>query len=87
MEPKPLLLTPQIAADWLNNQTIGTATDPARVNEYATLMSNRQWRPNTLISRFSCGQLIDGAHRLHAVVKSGVAITILLFTSGQPYTE
>jgi len=53
----------------------------SRVTELANAMTNGEWRLNGEAIKLSeDGTLLDGQHRLSAVVKSGVTIEILLIT-------
>lgn len=70
-------ITPEIAAEMLrknvaNNRSLMATT----VAKYANLMSKGQWDTQTgdTIKISKDGFVIDGQHRLHAVVKSGITI-------------
>jgi len=70
-------ITPEIAAQLLrknikHNRNIMNVT----VNKYANLMSRGQWDFHTgdTIKISKDGYVVDGQHRLHAVVKSGITI-------------
>jgi hypothetical protein len=84
-EPKPIearieLITPEVAAEYLklnidNNRTLY----PKRVDRYAREMREGRWEPTNQGLAFNVnGQLIDGQHRLHAVIQSGVSVSMLV---------
>ena len=68
-------VTPAMAADYLKRNTHNRPLNKKRVDEYAEAMSNDQWHLSHQGIGFSAaGDLIDGQHRLHAVVKSGKTV-------------
>jgi hypothetical protein len=73
------LVTPRLAAKWLANNTKNRNLRPAQVNRYAHDMANGNW---TFDSSAICfdedGVLLNGQHRLSAVVKSGVPISFTI---------
>jgi len=69
-------ITPELAEQWLALNTNNfRAIDIRRVSFYAETMKRGQWQLNgeTIIFRGD-GTLVNGQHRLDAVVKSGTAI-------------
>ena len=70
-----VLITPEMAEEWLthnhaDNRTLRKST----VNKYVNDMKNGNWTLNTDCVAFDTeGRLIQGQHRLHAVVKSGLS--------------
>lgn len=70
------LVTPVIAKEWLQLNTNNYRTAiPRTLKKYSTEMSQGLWTVNTgTISFSSDDTLIDGQHRLLAIVDSGVAI-------------
>lgn len=72
-----LLVTPAIAAELLKNNNCNRILRPAVIADYAGQMARGEWRENTperlLIS--PSGRLLNGQHRLHAVVESGITFT------------
>lgn len=73
-------VTPAQAAAWL--EKCNHLNRPIRwykVEEYAQMMRDNQWRLNGQGWSFDTdGILVDGQHRAHAVVKSGVTIETLI---------
>lgn len=75
-------ITPQVAERWLKLNYGGNrplAND--RVIEFATSMATGKW---TLTHQGICfsdtGKLLDGQHRLSAIIKSGVSVQMLVVT-------
>lgn len=72
-------LTPEAAAVFLTKNPVNRKIKPAKVAQYAADMLTGNWRlthQGLLIGKD--GALVDGQHRCHAVVKTGIAIDILL---------
>jgi len=72
-------ITPDIAAAFLKVNKINRVPSQAHIGSLAKRMANGEWELNGDAIRFDCdGGLIDGQHRLHAVIKSGVSIETLI---------
>lgn len=68
-------VTPRKAAEWLKRNINNRPLSEAFVNRLAGAMTAGQWQVNGDPIRFDeGGSLIDGQHRLTAVIKSGVTI-------------
>jgi hypothetical protein len=68
-------ITPRKAADWLKRNINNRPMSEKFVQRLADAMTASQWQVNGDPIRFdSSGDLIDGQHRLTAVIKSGVSI-------------
>lgn len=68
-------ITPRKAADWLKRNINNRPLSETFVAKLATAISAGQWQVNGDPVRFDAsGDLIDGQHRLTAVIKSGVPI-------------
>jgi hypothetical protein len=66
------LITPEVAADMLSRNIGNRLLRPRVVKAYATDMTAGQWRlTHEAIAVTAAGQLLNGQHRLHAVVQSG----------------
>lgn len=64
-----VLVTPEIAAAWLDRNTLNRRKSRDHVEELARDMKSGRWEYNGDPIRFdSTGRLIDGQHRLHACV-------------------
>jgi len=66
-------VTPAKASQWLENQIPNRNIGMGRVNSYAADMSTKDWQADTgeTIKFTSDGRLLDGQHRLKAVVVVG----------------
>jgi hypothetical protein len=65
------IITPEMAAHWLRNNTANRAVSRMLVKEYARAMLERRWRTNgETIKISSHGRLIDGQHRLMACIEA-----------------
>jgi hypothetical protein len=67
-------ITPSVAKLMLSKNTSNRHVNKRRVDQYADLMSKGEWKQNgDTICIDGAGELLDGQHRLAAIVKSGVA--------------
>jgi hypothetical protein len=83
MYPEPVVtieeITPARAAAWLLENSHNRRLNPGRVSRLAATMSRGEWLLNGEAIKFNgAGLLIDGQHRLAAVVESGVTIKSLV---------
>ena len=70
---------PQKAADFLLKNISNRRIDKTRVAKYVYEMTNGQWRFNGDAIRFDVnGNLIDGQHRLTAIIKTGRSFCFLV---------
>lgn len=77
MEVKSSLevVTPQVAAEWLLHNNSNRRLDERRVKVYEKVIREGLWKVNGDAIRFdSEGNLVDGQHRLQAIVKSGCPV-------------
>jgi hypothetical protein len=81
-------ITPEIAADWLENRNLGKNRKLSlrTAGRYAKAMSDGRWMvTHQGIAFDSDGFLIDGQHRLRAVVLAGMSVEMFVavgFDSG-----
>lgn len=72
--PVRMVVTPELATVMLgynpNNRPVSTAT----ASHYARQMAAGEWRETFTPVQFSGDRLVDGQHRLLAIIESGVAI-------------
>lgn len=87
MKLENIKITPDLAAEWLgknieNNRAISMAT----VNQYAIDIIRGKWRSETgeTIKFDRDGRLIDGQHRLKAIVTAQEAVTMQVVTGLEP---
>lgn len=72
-------VTPQLAAGYLERNKDNRAPSAARVRQYAASMKRGEWMFNGDPIRFDqSNNLIDGQHRLMAVLASGVSADFLV---------
>lgn len=77
MEPYPTLVTPALAAEWLGLNVNNVPLRAYVWERYARDMAAGRWRKNgDTVSFDEDGNLLDGQHRLKAVIESGVAIWV-----------
>lgn len=75
-----VLVTPDMAAEWLDRNPKNRRVVPARVSFYASQMLSGSWKlTHQGIAFDEDGNLVDGQHRLHAVVASGVSTKFWVF--------
>ncbi len=71
MNLREVLVTPEMAAGWLETIDSNRRISRKIVSDYATCMSDGRWMQTAETIKFNGdGTLIDGQHRLRAVVKS-----------------
>lgn len=78
---KAVLVTPELAAEWLKKNTINQRDYKSRIaNSYANLMIRGEFSQSSPIpiSFDENGNLFDGQHRLNAVIISGKSIWMMI---------
>lgn len=79
------LVTPEIASELLAlNFDRNRNITPTAVKRYARLQSEKKWLFSEPVKFATDGQLIDGQHRLNAVIQSGMEAPFLIVT-GYPF--
>lgn len=72
-------ITPEIAKEYLEKNINNRKPSTSRIKMYADDMASGKWQANGDAIRFNVsGALIDGQHRLMAVVKSGVTVDMIV---------
>jgi hypothetical protein len=83
-----VLVTPQIAEHWLESNVLNRQVRKSRVRTYARDMAAGKWQFNTQGITFATdGTLIDGQHRLKAVVESGASVLMVVWFNVPPTTR
>lgn len=79
-------VTPEMARSWLSNQHEHQRPVRAtKVEDYAIVMRNGQWKCTSQGITFDTrGKLMDGGHRLHAVIESGCTIQMRVTNGEDP---
>jgi hypothetical protein len=67
-------ITPQLAAEWLKGNSTNRRLVYNHLDRMCTEMKEGQWKVTGDTIKFNGDRLLDGQHRLEAVVKSGVTI-------------
>lgn len=73
-------VTPALAREWLSRMDSNRNVSTPRVEMYARDMKAGKWQLSPEGIQFDTqGQLTNGQHRLHAVVKAGVSVQMVVF--------
>ena len=84
VKTKVVSVTPQKAKEWLEGNTNNRAINKRRVALYASDMQRGAWIvTHQGIAIDEDGNLIDGQHRLHAVLEANIAVPMMV-TTGIP---
>jgi hypothetical protein len=79
MQSRVIEITPEQALSWLQANTFNRTISPSVVKKYASDMASGNWTLNHQGIAFDDdGVLVDGQHRLMAMVESGQAIKTLV---------
>ena len=79
MRSEVIVVTPEMAKVWLENNHVNRSISQYRVDGYARDMLNGNWVLNgEAIKIGKLGDLKDGQHRLSAIVKAGVPVATLV---------
>lgn len=80
-----IAVTPETAERWLSGNTVNRKIRERRVQQYARDMAAGRWWPSNDAVAFSPdGELLNGQHRLNAVVRSGKTIVFLVVRNMPP---
>lgn len=83
-----ITVTPEMADAWLAKNTHNRMVKPRTVAAYAADMAAGRWEWNGDTITFSGdGRLLDGQHRLLAVVESGETVTMAVVRGLRPDTQ
>lgn len=81
-------VTPEIAERWLGKNKVNRNVRNAKVAQYARDMSNGNWQITGEAIKFSQeGRLLDGQHRLLAIVESGATVAMFVVRGLDPDTQ
>lgn len=88
LSAKIVTITPKLALQLLGRNTHNRSVVQARVDQYATDMRKGDWQVNgEAIKISSDGQILDGQHRLMAVLEADTSIESLLITGLPPAAQ
>ena len=72
MQYKKTIVTPQKAQEWLKHNDANRPLNQERINEYLKMMKDGDWKESHQgIAIGKGGKVIDGQHRLHALIRYG----------------
>lgn len=78
VQVEKVVVTPEVASQMLRSNTGNRPVNRRHVQRLSREMSAGRWRFNGDTICFNGSRLIDGQHRLHAVVQSGVSVPMLV---------
>lgn len=79
------MVDPHTAAEWLQRNDINRGVRPRKVTQYARDMLNDEWRMTGEPVKFTAdGRLLDGQHRMHAVIRARVTVPMLVVRGIEP---
>jgi hypothetical protein len=87
-----VMIDPQMAARWLARDDPNRALRTSQVAKYASDMIAGRWQLTGAAIQFAAdGRLLDGQHRLAAIVKSGITVAMFVVrglpTGAQAYMD
>lgn len=83
-----ILVTPEIAAEMLQHNEHNRNLRPGVVKTYARDMTAGNWRATGEAIKFDWhGRMVDGQHRLHAIIESGASVSITVIRGLDPETQ
>lgn len=86
--PQFVLITPRIAAEWLKLNTSNRNLRDSTVTKYARDIREGRWSKNGDSIRFSkTSKLLDGQHRLNAIIEAGIAVEMLVIAGLDDETQ
>lgn len=81
--PRLVLVTPQLAEDLLTRAAVNRRLDWGQVDCLAEAICRGEWKLThqgiALDGPLESGALLDGQHRLYAIIKAGTAVRIFVF--------
>lgn len=81
-------VTPELAEEWLGKNTRNRPLRHAKIDQYARDMAAGRWQVTGEAIKFGTdGRLLDGQNRLHAVIKSGATVQLLVVYGVNPSAQ
>ena len=72
-------VTPELAKSWLDEHPTNRSVSESHVQKLATYMGSGLWQPShNGIAFTENGTILDRMHRLHAVIRSGKTVAMLV---------
>lgn len=79
METRVEFITPEIAIRYLAGNENNRKVSPGVVKQYCESVKRGEWRLNGESIKFDTdGNLLDGQHRLYAIIKAGIGVRTLV---------
>ena len=76
---KETIISPSVAASWLEKKAPNRKVSPRAVERYAADMRAGRWASNgSSIVMGRSGKILDGQHRLEAIVQAGIPVTMMV---------
>ena len=73
------MITPEVARDWMGKNIGNRPMYPSNVKKLVTAIKNNKWKMTGDPIRFSdSGKLIDGQHRLQAIIDTGMTVSCIV---------
>lgn len=83
-----ILVTPEIAAEWIETQEVNRKVSQNVIERYTKAMKEKRWTNTGEFIKFDWdGRLIDGQHRLWAVIESGIKIHLDVLRGLDPKSQ
>ncbi len=80
-----LVITPEMAGDWLLRNEVNRTLTVLAVNKYAGIITRGDWSLNGESIKFDWnGKLIDGQHRLNAIIQTDTPVQSLVIFGAAP---
>lgn len=81
-------ITPEDAAELLESNTFNRTLRPGKVSQYSNDMKAGRWKMDGAPIRFAwTGKMLDGQHRLWAVIEAGVPVEFLVVRGLEPDSQ
>jgi Ca2+-binding EF-hand superfamily protein len=81
MKTQATLITPELAKQLLEKNTSNRKLSLPHVRDYSNQMKSGKWKVNGDTIRLSKNNvLLDGQHKLHAIIRSGVSVELVMVT-------
>lgn len=71
-------LTPALATHWLADQRNAGTLIPERIELFVDDMRHGRWTGPSVIYLDLAGRMLNGQHRCHAVIRSGLSIPVVI---------
>ncbi len=79
IEAKEVRVTPKIAEQLLEKNTLNRPLHDYAVHKYVRMIKNGEWKPNgQTVSIAPDGTLLDGQHRLWAIIEADTPVKLLI---------